>query len=133
MVRKKLAQSIIFTLLIITAFYGQSSRSGNAYKTITPDVAQTLLKKNEAILLDVRTPEENLSRRIPRDILIPDYELVQRVGNEIKDKNQTIIVYCRSGNRSKNAALRLLQLGYTSVYDLGGINRWPYETITGKR
>ncbi len=133
MVRKKLAQIVLLTLFIITAFYGQNSRSNGAYKTINAEMARTMLQKKEAIILDVRTPEENLSRRIPGDILIPDYELVQRIGNEIKDKNQTIIVYCRSGNRSKNAVLRLMELGYTSVYDLGGINRWPYETIAGKR
>jgi rhodanese-related sulfurtransferase len=124
------ALTLVFLTLSVLTLLPLSAQS---YKTISPDAALALLKANpKAVLLDVRTPEENLASRIPGDILIPDYELAARSPKELPDKAAPIIVYCRSGNRSKTAANRLIAMGYTQVYDLGGIITWPYEKISGK-
>jgi phage shock protein E len=99
------------------------------YKTITPEAAKKILDEdNNSILLDVRTESEYNSKHIPNSKLIPVDELENRAEDELSDKNATIIVYCRSGNRSKTASKKLLDLGYQNVYDLGGIIDWPYET-----
>ncbi|OJF75764.1 MAG: hypothetical protein BKP49_09855 [Treponema sp. CETP13] len=79
------------------------------------------------IILDVRTVGEYESSHIPGALLIPDYELKQKAPTMLKDKDQVILVYCRSGNRSAGAARNLVNLGYTNIYDFGGIISWPYE------
>jgi len=79
-------------------------------------------------LIDVRTAEEFSTGHIPGALLIPDYEIEEKAPEQIPDKNDTIIVYCRSGRRSAGAAKMLTILGYNKVYDMGGIIDWPYET-----
>ncbi len=86
-------------------------------------------KLNNYIILDVRTKEEYESGRIKNSILIPDYE-IENVLNEIPDKSTYIFVYCRSGNRSKTATLKMNNMGYQNVYDVGGINSYKGEIIT---
>jgi rhodanese-related sulfurtransferase len=66
-------------------------------------------------------------------MLIPDYEIKDRASREIPDKGSRIIVYCRSGMRSAGTARALVKLGYTRVFDLGGIMHWPYETVRGTK
>ena len=102
------------------------------YQKIT--AAQAKEKMNETddwILLDVRTSEEFKEKRIEGAILIPDYEISNRAENEISDKDAIILIYCRSGRRSAAAAHEMVRMGYTNVYDLGGIIDWPYDTISG--
>ncbi len=84
--------------------------------------------KTDYIILDVRTPEEFGTGHIKNAINIPDYEIESQAEKELKNKKQTILVYCRSGNRSKKAASMLAEMGYTSVMEFGGINDWKYET-----
>jgi phage shock protein E len=99
---------------------------------ITPKEAIDMIEKHEdTLLLDVRTPEEHREKRIPGSVLLPDYEVKDKISELAPDKNTRIIVYCRSGRRSASAAKTLINLGYTNVYDLGGIIDWPYETISG--
>ena len=81
------------------------------------------------ILLDVRTAEEFREIRIAGAVLIPDNEIRGRAAAELSDKNAVILVYCRSGRRSANAAYELIGMGYKNVYDFGGIIDWPYSTI----
>ena len=101
------------------------------YKKITAAEAKELLDKQEgAILLDVRTKEEFDQGHIPNALLLPNTEIKKQAGEKLPDKNALILVYCRSGNRSKSASEELLAMGYTQVYDFGGINDWPYETVT---
>ena len=76
----------------------------------------------------VRTQEEFDSGHVPGAILIPDYEIKEKAPQVLTDKNQKILVYCRSGRRSKLACEELVNLGYTNLYEFGGINDWPYET-----
>lgn len=99
------------------------------YVQITADEAKKLMDtEKDYILLDVRTPEEYESSHIPGAILIPDTEVEERAERELPDKDQLILVYCRSGNRSKTASQILANMGYTNVKEFGGINDWPYDT-----
>ena len=95
---------------------------------ITAQEAKEIMDTKEGyIILDVRTQEEYDSGHIPNAILIPDYEITARAEAELPDKNQLILVYCRSGRRSKLAAEALVELGYTNILEFGGIIDWPYE------
>lgn len=108
------------------------STNSPGYKKITPEEAKKRLEsETEIILLDVRTQEEHIEKRIPDSMLIPLDVIEQEAPAKLEDKNTTIFVYCRSGRRSAIAAELLANMGYTNVYDLGGINDWTYETITG--
>ena len=80
------------------------------------------------VILDVRTQEEYDEKHIPEAILIPDYEIREKAEGILMDKSQLILVYCRSGRRSKLASEDLLELGYTNIKEFGGIIDWPYET-----
>lgn len=83
-----------------------------------------------AIVLDVRTPEEYAAGHIAGATLLPVTEIQARAASAIPDKEATYLVYCRSGNRSATAAALLFQMGYAHVYDFGGIQDWPYGTVT---
>ena len=83
----------------------------------------------EQIIIDARTQEEYDEWHIPGAILIPEYEIADRAEKELPDKDQLILVYCRSGRRSKIAAEELVKLGYTNVKEFGGIIDWEYEIV----
>ena len=94
--------------------------------------AKTRLDSEEGIILvDVRTPEEFREGHIPDAILIPVDEIAAKAETVIPDKEANYFIYCRSGNRSATAASQLVDMGYQKIYDLGGINDWPYEKETG--
>ena len=98
---------------------------------ITAEQAKEMIDSStELIVLDVRTQEEYDETHIEGAILIPDYEIDTQAEELITDKNATLLVYCRSGRRSALASQTLYELGYTSVYDFGGIIDWPYEVVT---
>ncbi|MDR2904781.1 MAG: rhodanese-like domain-containing protein [Helicobacteraceae bacterium] len=102
------------------------------YQKISAEKAYQIMQtSNDYILLDVRSAEEFKTKRIKGAILIPQYELKERAKAELRDKNKMILVYCRSGGRSRAAAEILADLGYKNVYDFGGIVNWEYETISG--
>ena len=102
------------------------------YRKISPaEARQIMQEKDDYILLDVRTDDEFKEKRIDGAILIPDYEIGDRAEIELPDKDALILVYCRSGRRSANAADELIEMGYTNVYDFGGIIDWPYDTVSG--
>ena len=83
--------------------------------------------QEDYVILDVRTQEEFDAGHIPGAILIPNTEIANRAEQELPDKDQLLLVYCRSGNRSKQASQILVELGYTHIREFGGINDWPYE------
>ncbi len=89
-----------------------------------------MVEKADYIILDVRTPEEFASGHIPEAINIPNEEIGTVPIPELTDKEQLILVYCRSGNRSKQASEKLVALGYTNIVEFGGINSWPGEIVT---
>lgn len=99
------------------------------YKKITSEDAKKIIDSENVILLDVRTQEEYNNGHINNSILLPVTEINKRAEEVLPNKNEIILVYCRSGNRSATASKSLIKLGYTNVYDFGGINDWPYEIV----
>ena len=119
-------------MLVMLLFAGCSQAKGNpqeaSFVNITAEKAKQLMDTEENyIILDVRTQEEYDQGHIPGAILIPDNRIDADAEKVLTDKNQLILVYCRSGRRSKLAAERLVQLGYTNIKEFGGILDWPYE------
>lgn len=101
------------------------------YMNITAEEAKKIMDtESEYVILDVRTEEEFAQGHIPGAMLIPDYAIREEAEKALPDKDALILVYCRSGRRSKNAAQILLELGYTNIREFGGILDWPYETVT---
>ena len=97
---------------------------------ITAEEAKAIMDREEGyIILDVREQEEYNQGHIPGAILIPYTEIKAKAETVLTDKDQLILVYCRSGRRSKNAARELCSLGYTDVREFGGIIDWPYEIV----
>lgn len=98
-------------------------------KRISPlEVKEMLEKDDSIILLDVRTPEEYKEKRIPNSTNLPIDELEEKVSEVLPDKDATIILYCKIGKRSRKATKMLCKMGYKNVYNLGGIEDWPYDT-----
>ena len=122
---------ILISLLLLTllASCGQTTEESEAvYMNITAAEDKEIMDSEMGyIILDVRTEEEYAEGRVPGAILIPDYEIEVRAVEELPDKDQLLLVYCRSGRRSKIAAGALIGLGYTNIYEFGGIIDWPYE------
>ncbi len=106
---------------------------GAGYQEISPQQAWDKMQELEQyVLLDVRTQEEFDQAHIEGALLLPDYELAEKAEQLLPDKDAVLLVYCRSGRRSENAARTLIGMGYTQVYDFGGIIDWPYETVGGQ-
>lgn len=105
--------------------------SGNVNLISPEDAKKRLDGENGIVLLDVRTKKEYIDRHIPGSTLIPVAVLEKEAEAKLTDKNAVIFTYCRTGNRSSSAQKILSKLGYTQVYDLGGIVSWPYETVSG--
>ncbi len=96
-------------------------------KKITAEEAKVMIDGNDdLVVLDVRTQEEYNEGHIENAVLIPDTEISTKAPTVLADQNQTILVYCRTGRRSAAAAKKLVDSGYTNVYDFGGIVDWPY-------
>ena len=103
-----------------------------SYRQINMDEAITMMEEESSyMILDVRTPEEFADKHIPGAINIPNETISTEEIPELPDKDQLILVYCRSGNRSKQASEKLVALGYTNIVEVGGINDWPGETVSG--
>ena len=101
------------------------------YEQITAEDAKKLMDtESDYSIVDARTEEEYAEGHIPGAILIPEYEITDRAQSELQDKDQLILVYCRSGRRSKIASQALADLGYTNVKEFGGIIDWPYDVVT---
>ncbi|MGN1304085.1 MAG: rhodanese-like domain-containing protein [Oscillospiraceae bacterium] len=115
--------------LAVMLLSGCSAAEAVTYTSITANEAKELMdSRNDYIILDVRTEKEFSEGHIPGAVLIPDYEIAERAANELPDKDQLILVYCRSGRRSKIASEKLAELGYKNVKEFGGIIEWGYET-----
>jgi rhodanese-related sulfurtransferase len=120
---------MLLTLALPFGCVGCSNEGSATYEQISGAEAKALMDSEIGyIIIDARTQEEYDQGHIPGAILIPEYEIADRAKNELPDKNQLILVYCRSGRRSKIAAAELVKLGYTNVKEFGGIIDWEYET-----
>ena len=120
-------------LLISLSLFGMTACSdggANSYEQITPQEAKTIMDtEKDYIIIDARTDEEFAEGHIADAILIPEYEIADRAEKELPNKDALILVYCRSGRRSKIASEELVKLGYTNVKEFGGIFDWPYEVV----
>ena len=130
---KKIITLILTTLVFLLIFSGcgqAKNNKENTYMQITAKEAKALMNiETNYVILDVRTEEEFIEAHIDGAILIPDYEISSKAESILTDKEQLILVYCRSGRRSKSAANELSTLGYTNVKEFGGIIDWPYEVV----
>ena len=128
-------RSIFFALSLVLIFvmtlFGCKSQNKNAaYLQISAKEAKALMESESGyVIIDARTEDEFSKGHIEGAILIPEYEVANRAEGIIPDKDTLILVYCRSGRRSKIAAETLVALGYTNVKEFGGIIDWPYETV----
>ena len=119
---------VLVCLLLTACAASTPTPQQEVYLNISPEEAKVLMDTQEDyVILDVRTQEEFDAGHIPGAILIPNTEIANRAEQELPDKDQLLLVYCRSGNRSKQASQILVELGYTNIREFGGINDWPYE------
>ena len=102
----------------------------NSYTQINMEEAVKMMEEeSDYIILDVRRPDEYAEKHIPNAINVPNETIGKDEIPELPNKEQMILVYCRSGNRSKQASEKLVKLGYTNIYEFGGINDWTGETV----
>lgn len=110
--------------------YFLTEESKISYKIITQEEAKKIIDGQDGcIILDVRTKEEYDAGHIPNAMLLPNEDIGSEDIDILPDKKQLILIYCRSGNRSKQAAQKLVDLGYENIMEFGGIIDWPYETV----
>ena len=128
--------SLLFVLLLCVSACATKENNATAsgthksYTQISQDVAKDMiLKDNSLIIIDVRTKGEYEEGHIPGAVLIPNESIKDRKPELLPDVNQVILVYCRSGNRSKQAAQKLANMGYNKVYEFGGINTWNGKIV----
>lgn len=106
------------------------SAGSAAYKQISQTEAKQMMQQNDGyVIVDVRRQDEFDSGHIKDAILIPNESITDQKPSELPDLNQVILIYCRSGNRSKQAAQKLADMGYTNIYEFGGINTWDGEIV----
>ena len=123
----------IFIAVLLLAGCAAPAEQEVSYRQITMDEAVAMMEEEkDYIILDVRTAVEFNEEHIPGAINIPNETIGTDAIPELPDKDQLILVYCRSGNRSKQASEKLVKLGYTNVVEFGGIIDWPGETQTNE-
>ena len=126
---KKLIFLLLAVMMITACGQDKENDKGAGYMNITAEEAKRIMDSEEGyIILDVRAQEEYDQGHIPSAIVIPHTEIETKAEEVLADKDQLILVYCRSGRRSKLAADALVELGYTNIKEFGGILDWPYET-----
>ena len=125
---KKLVFLLLAVMRLTACGQAKENNQGAVYVSITAEEAKQIMDSEEGyIILDVRTQEEYDQGHIPGAIVIPHEEIPEKAVDVLTDKDQLILVYCRSGRRSKIAAEALVELGYTNIKEFGGIIDWPYE------
>ena len=123
---KRIFPLMLAMLLVLTGCGGTAAE--NTYQQITQEEAKNMMDTQEAIVLDVREQDELDTGHIPGAVLLPVGTITKDTADAvIPELDSVVLVYCRSGNRSKKASQALVDLGYTGIYEFGGINTWPYE------
>ena len=118
---------ILVSIIMIMGLTGCEKKDMSYIQISMEEAVDMMAKEEDYIILDVRTAEEFAEKHIPNAINIPNETIGSEELAELPDKNQLILVYCRSGNRSKQASEKLAALGYTNIYEFGGINNWTGE------
>ena len=125
---KKLLFLLLTVMLLTACGQDKENNQGAVYMNITAEEAMQIMDTEVGyIILDVREQDEYDAGHIPEAILIPYTQIGGKANEMLPDKDQLILVYCRSGRRSKLAAEALVELGYTNIKEFGGIIDWPYE------
>ncbi len=125
---KRLLPLFFSFLLLLTGCGAGGASEEKGYQQISQEEAKEMMDNQEVLILDVREQDEYDSGHIPGAVLLPVGSITEESAAEvIPEKDATVLVYCRSGNRSKTAAKALAELGYTGIYEFGGITTWPYE------
>ena len=125
---KKLVFLLLAVMMLTACGQDTEKDQGAVYVNITAEEAKQIMDSEEGyIILDARTQEEYDEGHIPGAIVISHEEIAEKAEDVLTDKDQLILVYCRSGRRSKIAAEALVELGYTNIKEFGGIIDWPYE------
>ena len=125
---KKVFFLLLAVMMLTACGQDKENDQGAVYVNITAEEAKQIMDSEEGyIILDVRTQEEYDEGHIPGAIVISHEEIAEKAEEVLTDKEQLILVYCRSGRRSKIAAEALVELGYTNIKEFGGISDWPYE------
>lgn len=125
---KRLLPLFFSFLLLLTGCGAGSASEEKGYQQISQEEAKEMMDSQEVLILDVREQDEYDSGHIPGAVLLPVGSITEESAAEvIPEKDATVLVYCRSGNRSKTAAKTLAELGYTDIYEFGGITTWPYD------
>ena len=124
---KRILSLILAVLLVLTGCGGEANVK-NSYRQITQEEAKQMMDTQEVVILDVREQSEYDGGHIPDAVLLPVGTITKDSASAvIGDLDTMVLVYCRSGNRSKTASQTLADLGYSNVCEFGGINTWPYE------
>ena len=125
---KKLIILLLAVMMLTACGQAKENAQGAEYVSITVEEAKQIMDTEEGyIILDVREQDEYDAGHIPEAILIPYTQIGEKANEMLPNKDQLILVYCRSGRRSKLAAEALVELGYTNIKEFGGIIDWPYE------
>ena len=127
---KKRLFAVLMAALTLSACTAEKTSENAGYMCITPQEAKKIMDTQDGyVILDTRTEEEYETGHIPGAIVISHEQIKEKAEQVLTDKDQLILVYCRSGRRSKLAAQDLVDLGYTNVKEFGGIIDWPYEVV----
>ena len=124
--------SVVMALLLLTGC-GAQGRKAPGYRQVTMEEAVAMMEAESGyLILDVRTAEEFREKHIPGAVNVANETIGSEEIPQLPDKDQLILVYCRSGNRSKQASEKLADLGYTNIVEFGGINDWPGAVVSGE-
>ena len=125
---KRILLVVITMALILTGCGGRKVE--NTYQQISQEEAKNMMDSQEVIILDVREQNEFKAGHIPGAVLLSVGAITaDTAAAVIPEQDSVVLVYCRSGNRSKTASAALVELGYLNIYEFGGINTWPYEVV----
>ena len=124
---------VVLLILMLTGCFDVMDKDGmvQSYKQITQDEARVMMEADDGhVVVDVRREDEFETGHIPGAICIPNESITDTMPEQLPDKDQVILIYCRSGRRSKEAAKKLFDMGYLNIYEFGGIIDWTGETVT---
>ncbi len=125
---KRLAFILIAAVILLTGCSIGGAGNSASYHQITQEEAKEMMAKNDGhIIVDVRRQDEYDEGHIPGAVLIPNESITDKQPEQLPDLNQVILIYCRSGRRSKEASQKLADMGYTNIYEFGGITTWNGE------
>lgn len=122
--------SVIAVLFLSACSPSDTKEENTAYHKVTPEEAKEMMDNETVTIVDVRTAEEYAEGHVPGAILVDNNTIGKDQPKELPDKDAKLLIYCRSGKRSKAASDKLVEMGYQNVYDFGGIIDWPYDTVT---